>query len=80
MPPELLTNRHFVVLDEQSIEDDSCLIVYGGGKFDSEDEATLLRTDFYVAMNIVSTSELGVAKLGEGLDGDQVYGLHNLTW
>ena len=79
VPLELLTNRHFVVLDEQSIEDDSCLIIHGGNNFDPEDEITFLRTDFYVVMNMVSSAELGVSELGEGLERDQVWGEHNLV-
>jgi hypothetical protein len=78
-PLDLLTNWHFVILDEQSIEDDSCLIVHAGDDFDPDDEMIFLRTDFYVAMNMVSRAELGVTDLGENLDRDQVWGVHNLV-
>lgn len=79
VPLDMLTNWQFVILDEQSIEDNSCFIVHGGKKFDPEDEMTFLRTDFYVAMNMVSNAELGVTDLGENLDRDQVWGVHNLV-
>lgn len=80
-PVDLVTNRLFVILDEQSIKDDSCLIVHGGMEFNPEDEMDFLRTDFYVAMNMVSRAEQGVTDLGENLDRDQVWGVHNLsTW
>lgn len=79
VPLDLLTNAQFVILDEQSIQDHSCLIVHGGKNFDPQDEMTFLRTDFYVAMNMVSIAELGVTDLGENLDRDQVWGVHNLV-
>lgn len=79
VPLRLLTNRQFVILDEQSIQDHSCLIVHGGKNFAPGDEMTFLRTDFYVAMNMVSIAELGVTDLGENLDRDQVWGVHNLV-
>jgi hypothetical protein len=78
-PLELLAHRHFVILDKESIDDDSCLIVHGGKDFDPEDETTFLRTDFYVVMNLVSSAELGVDELGEGLERNKVYGVHNLV-
>ena len=79
VPLDLLTNRLFIILDEQSIENDSCLIVLGGEDFDPDDEMTFLRTDFYVAMNMVSRAEMGVTDLGENLERDQVWGVHNLA-
>ncbi|KAH8597854.1 hypothetical protein B0O99DRAFT_684565 [Bisporella sp. PMI_857] len=71
-PVDLLTNRLFVILDEQSVKDDSCLIVHGGKDFDPDDEMTFLRTDFFVAMNMVSRAEMGVTDLGENLNRDRV--------
>jgi hypothetical protein len=79
VPLDLVTDRIFVILDEQTIEDESCLIVHGGKDFDPEDELSFLRTDFYVVMKIASNSELGVTELGEGLERGQVYGIHNLV-
>jgi len=69
---DLVSHCHFVILDEQTIEDNSCLNVHDGENFDPDDKLTFLRTDFYAAMNIVGQADLGVTELGEGLGRDKV--------
>ena len=77
-PLRLVTNRLFIILDEQSINDDSCMLVEGGKDFEPNDEMTFIRTDFFVAKNMAARAELGVTDLGENLDRDPVWGVHNL--
>jgi len=72
-PLRLVTNRLFIILDEQSINDDSCLLVEDGKDFDHDDEMTFIGTDFFVAINMAARAELGVTDLGENLDRDRVW-------
>jgi hypothetical protein len=79
MPLEQFSYALFVVLDKRSTEDETCLVVRGGTDFDEDNEMHTLRTDFYVPMVFACQAELGVADLGENLDRNEVWGLHNLN-
>ena len=78
MPLERFTYGLFVVLDQRSTEDETCLVVLGGTDFDENDEMSTLRTDFCVSIVLAALAELGVTDLGENLDRKEVWGLHNL--
>lgn len=79
IPLEQFTYAVFVILDKRSTEDETCLVVRGGTDFDENNKMHTLRTDFYVPMVFASQAELGVADLGENLDREEVWGLHNLN-
>lgn len=79
MTLQQFTYSLFVVLDNRSTEDETCLVVRGGTDFDEDNEMHTLRTDFYVPMVFACQAELGVADLGESLDREEVWGLHNLN-
>ena len=72
------TNHIFLVLDTRSAEDETCCLVNGGKGYDPEDEMSQLRTDFYLPAELGAQAELGVTELGENMDRDQVWGIHNI--
>ena len=73
------TNERFsVVLDQRSIDDETCLIVEGGENFNPEDERTWLRTDFYLPLHFITSAEVEGTNVGQEMDRQEVWGIENI--
>jgi len=78
-PVKIFTKGTFIVLDQRTLQDESCLILSGAELFEPENERHWLRTDFSLSLLFVLAAELGVTDLGEGLSRDTVWGIHNMN-
>ena len=76
-PLQLFIHEYFIILDQQTLEDESCLIIAGDRWFDLDDENKRLRVDFYLALWYVSLAE-HLGRFGEDLPRNRVWGIHNI--
>lgn len=76
-PVEAFTNSVFIVMDEFSTSDESCIVVMSWEE-DGQEQQQTLRTDFYVARQVATPAELGVTGLLENRDENSVYTVNEI--
>lgn len=57
----------FIVLDERSIRDETCLIVSIIPEYESDEDLSTARADFYVAVEVLIPAEMRSHRLNEGI-------------